>query len=50
MDMKTGKTTSANPESGTIRNNAVNSVGGDNKTKRGRTQIAKNQVTSYNNR
>ena len=50
MDMKTGRTTSADPESGTIRNNAVNSVGGDNKTKRGRTQIAKNQVTSYNNR
>ena len=50
MDMNTGRTTSAGPESGTIRNNAVNSVGGDNKTKQGRTKIAQKQATSYNNK
>jgi hypothetical protein len=40
MDMKTGRTTSAGPETGTIRSTAVSSVGGDSKTKQGRTKIA----------
>jgi hypothetical protein len=40
MDISTGRTTSAGPETGTILTNTVNSVGGDVKTKQGRTKIA----------
>ena len=50
MDVSTGRTTSAGPETGTIRTNTVKSVGGDVKTKQGRVKIAQKQATSYNNR
>lgn len=49
-DTETKQTTSAEVQQGTIRNNAVKSVGADTSTKRGRVMAAHNQTQSYNRR
>ena len=49
-DTETKQTTSAEVQQGTIRNNAVKSVGADTSTKKGRVMAAHNQTQSYNRR
>lgn len=49
-DTETKQTTSAEIQQGTIRNNAVKSVGADTSTKKGRVMAAHNQAQSYNRR
>ena len=49
-DTETKQTTSAEVQQGTIRNNAVKSVGADTSTKKGRVMAAHNQAQSYNRR
>lgn len=46
----TGQQTNYIPEQGTIRFNAVRSVGGNNQTRQGRLSIANNQAQTYNRR
>ena len=49
-DTETKQTTYAEVQQGTIRNNAVKSVGADTSTKKGRVMAAHNQAQSYNRR